>query len=158
MSAWKRRVFAALALAALLALDSALTWRLAARRAPENGLHAIRTNGDPLACFHRQRQQLRADQEARLSDIIHGGGDAALADEARHMLLDMLGRDGAETDIEGVLQSRGFAEAVVSIGENSADVLVRGEVLTARESSVILDLVARRTGLEERNIKIIPVK
>ena len=158
MSAWKKRVFAVLAVVTLLALDSALTWRLTDRLTPEDGQAADCMDRDPLVDFQSQRRLLRAGQEAKLSDIIHAGGDVALADEARRMLLDMLGRAQVEADIEGVLQSRGFADAVVSISESSADVLVRGEVLTARESSVILDLVTRRTGLEERNIKIIPVK
>ena len=73
--------------------------------------------------------------------------------------MDMLDRAEAENTLEGVLRARGFDDAVVTVGERSANVLLRREApLNQRETAVILELVMRETGLTGGSVKIIPVK
>lgn len=152
---------AALALAALMAAEALVTERIVARRYNRAGsapaYSAVKT--DPMAGFRLEREQLRARQEAQLNDIIHAGDvDAETASHARRQLLDMLEHARAENAIEGILQSRGFEDALVSVSDAAANVLIRGGALTSAQSAVILDLVMRETGLTGGNVKIIPVK
>lgn len=155
----KRCLWAALALAALAA-DSALTYRLATARSVRTASAAsVREPADALQSFRLEREQLRAREEAQLNEIIYSDGSGELAGQARQRLMDMLDRAEAENTLEGVLRARGFDDAVVTVGERSANVLLRREApLNQRETAVILELVMRETGLTGGSVKIIPVK
>lgn len=161
MKRGKRILLGALALGALLAADAWISHRLTLAHLTQAGpAEAVAVAAeDPIAAFRRTRQQLRARQEAQLNDIIHAqAGDERLAAQAQERLLAMLEHARAESEIEGILQSRGFEDALVSVSDAAANVLVRREALTSRETAVILDLVMRQTGLTGGNVKIIPVK
>lgn len=161
MNRTARRVVIALALAALLAADALVTRRLVLRQANRAGSAPVssQVGSDPMAAFRLEREQLRARQEAQLNDLIHtSGGDDELVALARRQLLDMLEHARAESAIEGVLQSRGFGDALASVSDSAANVLIRGDGLTRQQSAVILDLVMAETGLTGGNVKIIPVK
>lgn len=150
-----------LALAALLAGDALITRTLVLRQLNRAGSAPAYSpvKSDPMAAFRLEREQLRARQEAELNDIIHApDGDGETAARARRQLLDMLEHARAESAIEGVLQSRGFEDALVSVSDAAANVLIRGDGVTRAQSAVILDLVMRETGLTGGNVKIIPVK
>ena len=156
-----KMILGALAVMLILAADTAVTWKLARRdEVRAGGAPAFSEAArDPMGQFRLEREQLRARQEAELNDIIHtGGSDAQVVAQAQGQLLTMLEQARAETALEGILQSRGFEDALVSVSSGSASVLVRGEGLTQQETAVILDLVMRETGLTGGNVKIIPVK
>ncbi len=109
--------------------------------------------------FRMERQQLRSMQKAQINDIIFGGAsDAETIAAAQAQLLDVLKREEQENTLEGLLDMRGFSDAVVSIHKDSASVLVAKEMVTRQESALILDLVCRETGFLGGNIKIIPIK
>ena len=151
----------ALVLAALLAGDALVTARLVMKRVnrADSAPACSRIESDPMAAFRLEREQLRARQEAQLNDLIHDDtGDEAVKAQARRELLDMLAHARAENAIEGILQSRGFEDALASVSASAANVLIRGEGVTNAQSAVILDLVMRETGLTGGNVKIIPVK
>lgn len=161
MSKWARRAIWVAAMALLLAADTLITAKLVSRgEVRAAGAVAVsEAPADPMVSFRLSREQLRARQEAQLNDLIHAGGtDAKAVAEARRQLTDMLEHARAENAIEGILQSRGFEDALASVSDASANVLVRREALSSRESAVILDLVMRETGLTGGNVKIIPVK
>lgn len=150
----------ALCLALLLAADAAITWRAAVKRMnrAESASAAVEAM-DPLDQFRLEREQLRAREEAQLNDIIYSDrSDAATVSRAQERMMSLCARAEQEATLEGLLQGRGFGEALVSVGERSANVLLRAEAVTQQESAVILELVMRETGLTGGNVKIIPVK
>lgn len=158
-----RAALCALSAAALLAADSWATWRLATARAAKTASAAVHGEAgsaqSPIARFRTEREQLRARQEAQLNDIIHGeDSDRETVAQAQRSLMTLMSCAQAEQTVEGILQGRGFEDALVSVSANSANVLVRREALTQRETAVILELVMRETGLTGGNVKIIPVK
>ena len=157
-----KRALVGCALLALMALEAAAGYLLGMRSgsvmtsAPAST--AIETV-EPLSRFRLEREQLRARQEAQLNEIIYGEKtDAETVALAQSQLLSLMRRSEQEATLEGLLQGRGFEDALVSVGERSANVLVRRETVTQSESAVILDLVMRETGLTGGNVKIIPVK
>ena len=156
-----RRIWIILAGTLLLGADTLVTARLVTQRGIRAASAPVVSEvpSDPIAAFRLEREQLRARQEAQLNDIIHGdNADEQIVADARRQLLDMLAHARAENTIEGILQSRGFEDALVSVSDGAANVLLRGDGLNSRESAVILDLVMRETGLTAGNVKIIPVK
>ena len=154
-----KKAMLALAVILMLALDSLVTWKLANGRSVQPTAAAVLEAVDPLDQFRLEREQLTARQEAQLNDIIYNDkSEAETVNRAQAQLLDLLDRREQEVTLEGILQSRGFDGALVSVGERSANVLLRRETVTSRESAVILDLVMRQTGLTGGNVKIIPVK
>ena len=63
-----------------------------------------------------------------------------------------------ETATETLLQAKGFSNVMVSITENSADVVVDAADLTEAQVAQISDIINRKTGITYDNIVITPVK
>ena len=113
---------------------------------------------DPLEEFRLEREQMRDMQTAQLNDIIYGENtDDETRALAQRTLLSLLAWSEQETTIEGVLRARGFAQAVATVHEDSANVLVETSALSQEDANAILELVTRETGLLGGNIKIIPL-
>ena len=116
------------------------------------------TKADPLEKFRAERQQLRAMQKAQLNDIIHDAAtEAATADLARRQLIELCEAEEQELTVEGILSMRGFSDPVVTVHKASVNVLVRTDSLNRQQSSIILDLVCRETGVSAGDVKIIPI-
>ena len=161
MKGWLKATLFAVSAVALLAADSLATWRLATEQAAHTAGAPASTQAarDPMDRFRLEREQLRARQEAQLNDIIYAEvSDAENIAQAQRSLMALMANAQAEATIEGILQARGYEDALVSVSANSANVMLKREALTQRESAVILELVMRETGLTGGNVKIIPVK
>ena len=114
---------------------------------------------DPLTEFRTEREQLFALQTAELNDLIHGADtDGEIRLLAQEKLLELMDRADKETLLEGVLHARGFENALVTVSENSVNVLLKAVSITRQEAAVILELVLRETGVTGGNVKIIPVQ
>ena len=113
---------------------------------------------DAVDAFRTEREQLRAIQKAQLNDLIHDSGtEAEIAAMAQRQLLDLCGREEHEVTLEGLLALRGFENPVVTVQADSVNVLLKAQLVTQQECSVILDLVCRETGVQSGNVKIIPI-
>ena len=62
-----------------------------------------------------------------------------------------------ESDAEMMLEAKGFADAMVSINDGKADVVVDAEKLSAKEMAQIVDIVKRKTNISAEQIVITPV-
>ena len=62
-----------------------------------------------------------------------------------------------ETAAEILLEAKGFADAVVTITDDSADVVVAMTSLTDAQCAQIEDIVSRKTGVAAENIVINPM-
>ena len=113
---------------------------------------------DAVTAFRTEREQLRAMQKAQLNEIVHGDGtEAEIAALAQRQLMELCSREEHEMTLEGLLALRGFDDPVVTVQSDSVNVLLRTELVTQQECSVILDLVCRETGVQSGNVKIIPI-
>ena len=77
--------------------------------------------------------------------------------EAVDQLLLMTDLAEKEAAAETMLASKGFLDSVVSISEDSADVVVNASELTEANRAQIEDIVTRKTGVAAQNIVITPV-
>ena len=113
---------------------------------------------DAVATFRTEREQLRAMQKAQLNEIVHDDAtEAEIAALAQRQLMELCSREEHELTLEGLLTLRGFDDPVVTVQSDSVNVLLRAELVTQQECSVILDLVCRETGVQSGNVKIIPI-
>lgn len=146
-----------IALALMLALGGGFIGRIRATVPAAESVEAA-VEEDAIAAFRTEREQLREMQKAQLNDLIHDSGtEAEIAAMAQRQLLDLCGREEHEVTLEGLLALRGFENPVVTVQADSVNVLLKAQLVTQQECSVILDLVCRETGVQSGNVKIIPI-
>ena len=104
------------------------------------------------------REQTRAKNKDTHLEIINNANIAEnqKQEEVDEMiaLTDLTER---ETAAEILLETRGYADAVVTITDESADVVVGMSVLSDAQCAQIEDIVARKTGIAAQNIVINPL-
>lgn len=122
---------------------------------------AILTNGtisNIVAQVKINREQVRAKNKETLQGIID---DEQLTDdqksEAVSAIVTMTDLSEKEVAIESLLASKGFTDAVVSLNENSVDVIVNGDTLTDAKIAQIEDIVVRKSGIPATEIVITPI-
>ena len=144
----------------VLALTMAAGWWMGRSSVdvPVAPVNAAVQEEDAVAAFRTEREQLRAMQKAQLNEIVHGdGSEPEIAALAQRQLMELCSREEHELTLEGLLTLRGFDDPVVTVQSDSVNVLLRSELVTQQECSVILDLVCRETGVQSGNVKIIPI-
>ena len=144
----------------VLALTMAAGWWMGRSSVdvPVAPVNAAVQEEDAVAAFRTEREQLRAMQKAQLNEIVHGdGSELEIAALAQRQLMELCSREEHELTLEGLLTLRGFDDPVVTVQSDSVNVLLRSELVTQQECSVILDLVCRETGVQSGNVKIIPI-
>lgn len=104
------------------------------------------------------REQVRAKNKESLQEIID---NTNLSDEEKKeavsKMVSMTEMTEKEAAAETLLASKGFTEAVVSLSEDSADVVVSAKELTEANRAQITDIVTRKTGVAAENIVINPI-
>ena len=103
-------------------------------------------------------EQIRAQNKESLLEIINNEN---LSDdqkqEAVSQMVAMTEIAEKEAAAETLLASKGFSEAVVSLTDDSADVVVNAAELSDANRAQIEDIVTRKTGVAAQNIVITPV-
>ena len=122
---------------------------------------AVLTRGEASAVVAEAkvtREQVRAKNKESLMEIIDNEN---LSDEQKQ---DAVNQMVAMTDIaekeaaaETLLASKGFSEAVVSLTQDAADVVVNAAELSDANRAQIEDIITRKTGVAAQNIVITPV-
>lgn len=108
--------------------------------------------------YRLSRDQLRAQECAQLRELLGDPAtDSAIRARAQERLMDLMQWAEIEADLEEILEKRGFAPVLVSVHQDSANVLVRTDSLTQADAALILELTARQTGLTGGAIKVIPL-
>lgn len=105
------------------------------------------------------RQRARGQRLEYLREIVNNpSSDPQVRSEAQEAIMAISNNSFLETELENLIKAKGFDDAVVSLKDDSANVVVKSENLTTEEAARISDLVARGTGVTEQNIVIIPKK
>ena len=104
------------------------------------------------------REQVRAKNKESLLEIIDNEN---LSDEQKqeavNQMVAMTEIAEKEAAAETLLASKGFSEAVVSLTDESADVVVNAAELSDANRAQIEDIVTRKTGVAAENVVITPV-
>lgn len=116
-------------------------------------------SSDYAAQVKLNREQVRSKNREVLQAIIDNDSlDEAQKQEAVNEMIQLTDIAEKEANAEMMLEAKGFTNAVVSIGEDSCDVVLNmGEVTDARRAQVE-DIVKRKTGVAAENIVITPIQ
>lgn len=104
------------------------------------------------------REQVRGKNKEALMEIIDSTSISdAQKQDAVNTMIEMTNIAERENAAELLLEAKGFQDAVVSVTDNSADVVLdMGDVTDAKRAQVE-DIVKRKTGIAEENIVITPI-
>ena len=101
------------------------------------------------------REQVRSKNEASLLEIINNTDiSEAMKADAIASMNRMTDRAEKELDAELLLEAKGFKDSVVSINDDSVDVIVGAAEITDEQKAQIEDIVTRKT---ERNVSDIVI-
>lgn len=115
-------------------------------------------NIDYAADVKLSREQVRAQNKETLLDIINNTSiEEASKQDAINQMIALTDMAERENEAELLLEAKGFTEVVVSMSEQSVDVVLNmGEVTDAKRAQVE-DIVKRKTGVAAENIVITPI-
>jgi len=124
---------------------------------------AIFVNTNSSSSFFVQarlnREQSRSGERAILNDLINNANvEVEHRAQAADAMLEIQRRIERETAAEALIESKGFSEAYVRISDNGVDVIVSKDTLSNAELAQIMDIIKRKTGLEESQIHISPMR
>ena len=124
---------------------------------------AIFVDGRAEASFFVQarllREQARSNERSILNDIINNNNvEAEQRGRAADAMLEIQRRIERETAAESVIKSKGFSEVYVRISDNGVDIIVNKPELTEQDLAQIIDVIKRKTGMNETQIHISPMR
>ena len=104
------------------------------------------------------REQIRSKNKETLMDVVNNTSiTEAQKQDAIDAMIAMTDAAERENAAEMLLEAKGFTDVVVSITDNSADVVLdMGDVTDAKRAQVE-DIVKRKTGILAENIVITPI-
>lgn len=121
---------------------------------------AVYTSSSAMSALSGARllkEQTRAKNKETLLEIINNANiSEAQKQEAVSNMIELTDVAERETAAEILLEAKGFAEAVVTITGDSADVVVAAALLTDAQCAQIEDIVSRKTEIPAQNIVINP--
>lgn len=104
------------------------------------------------------REQTRAKNKETLTNLVNNANiSSAQKDKAMKQIMKMTTISEKETATENLLAAKGFEEAVVTVSDESVDVIVNAENLNEQQIAQIADVVKRKTECSPDKIVISPV-
>jgi stage III sporulation protein AH len=121
-------------------------------------LTSATTNIGFIAQAKLEREQVRAKNKEALLDIIN---NTAIGDDQKKAAIDAMVKmtdvTEREAAAETLLESKGFEDVVVSITDDTADVVVNMAEITDAKRAQIEDIMKRKTNVSAENIVITPI-
>lgn len=124
----------------------------------ENVGEAVLTNAKTSDVFYSiklEREQTRAENKEMLTEILNNtNATEDQKNDAINSIMEMADNAEKENAAETLLTAKGFSGAVVSITDDSVDVVINQTELSDQEVVQIEDIVARKTGVSMEKIVI----
>lgn len=107
--------------------------------------------------YRSDRTALRSEELAELDAIIKSTDTSEAAKKAAEdMKLEIVSRMDKELYIEGLIKGQGFEDAIVTLGDTSANVVVVSNELKLNEAAKIVELVVGETDYNAKSVNVIP--
>lgn len=104
------------------------------------------------------REQTRAKNKETLTSLVNNENvSGAKRDKAMNEIMKMTTISEKETATENMLAAKGFSDAIVTISDESVDVIINAENLTEQQIAQVADIVKRKTECSPDQIVITPV-
>lgn len=115
-------------------------------------------NADYFYTAKLGREQIRAKNTEILMEIVN---NKELSEKEKKVateeIINITKASELENAIENLLAAKGFENCVVSVGKDSADVVVDISSITLEQAAIIEDVVMRKTGFSSGDIVITPI-
>ena len=112
-------------------------------------------SGDYFSSAKLKREQTRSKNKAMLMDLL---ADTSATEEQRNVAFGKIVALAETAEIENatelLLEAKGFDGAVVSIVDESVDVVINASAVTDGQIAQIEDIVIRKTGMNAENIVV----
>ena len=107
--------------------------------------------------YRSERNSVRAQQVAYLDSIIQNSATQQdVLSQAQTQKIELTDRMEKEVTVEGLLRAKGFEQAIVTLSDESVNVVVSDAQLNEAQVAQILEIVQSETGESAQNVKIIP--
>lgn len=120
---------------------------------------AVLTSGKAFSADAKlNREQLRAKNKEALMEIINNASvTEAQKQQAVDAMVAMTDNSEKEEAVEMLLEAKGFGDTVVSISDNSIDIVMDMTDISDVQRAQIEDIVVRKTGTSADSIVITPL-
>lgn len=122
---------------------------------PGEAIFTSSSNINSLSGAKLLKEQTRARNKETMMEIINNEN---LSEDAKQQavkgMMQLTEVAQKETDAEILLETKGFAQSVVCMGEESVDVMIQASSLTDAQTAQILDIVQRKTEVSPEKIII----
>jgi len=140
----------------VLAENNGLTELTEEQSVPGEAILASTTiSGDYFSSAKLKREQTRSKNKSMLMELL---SDETATEDQRNVAFNKIVALAETAEIENatelLLEAKGFDGAVVSIVDNSVDVVVNASAVTDGQIAQIEDIVIRKTGVEAKNIVV----
>lgn len=116
------------------------------------------SSSDFLAEAKTNRENIRTNNQEMLMEVINNTNvEDSQKTDAINEIVALVDASEREAAAELLLEAKGFTDAVVSITDDSADVVVNLTTISDDERAQIEDIMKRKTGVSAENIVITPV-
>ena len=119
----------------------------------------VKEDKDYFTTAQKDRQTALDEAQQLVEETLKS---ANVTDTEREKALNAINQIAARVEkannIETLLKAKGFSKAVVVIGDNDVNVIVKSEGVTTAQTLQIQDIVTAQTQIPLSNIKIITIK
>lgn len=141
----------------LLVATGVLNWALNDRLIDNTPADANAVTETFFAAYRSDREATRESEFLYLDAIITSETSSAEAKKAaEEQKLGLVERMEKELQLETLIKSKGFEDAIVTMSESGVNVVVGAPEVTAEQAAQILDIVQTETTFKAADVKIIP--
>ena len=154
----KKKALVICGMALLLVVTGVINYKLNTT-APEEATPTTAVSANFFDTYKVDRDASRNSQLELLNEIINN----AYATEVERTTAiqtkaELQKKMEMELILEGLIKAKGFEDAVVTIGSEFYNVIVKGGELTQEQATQILGVITSETKTSASNVKIIPVE
>lgn len=155
----KKKALLICGMALLLVVTGVLNYKLNYAKKEEGIVPTNTSSADFFETYKQDRTSSRTSQVALLDEIINNAyATTAEKDTAILSKTQLQQKMEKELVLEGLIKAKGYDDAVVTIGADYYNVIVKGGQITSEQASQILGVITSETGVDATNVKIIPVE
>lgn len=152
-----KKVLVLSVMVALLVATGVLNWALNDRLTSSDPIDAGVVTETFFAAYRSDREATRESEFLYLDAIISSETSSQEAkDAAEEQKLGLVERMESELQLETLVKSKGFEDAIVTLSDSGVNVVVGSAELTDIQAAKIYDIVTSETSFGVGDIKIIP--
>jgi stage III sporulation protein AH len=104
--------------------------------------------------YRLERDKIRSERSDLLRESIKNAKTDDSRNQAQDIVLKMIAEKQKEAEMESLIKSRGFADALVFIRENSVSAIIKTTSLSKEEVIQVADVISKVSGVKVEDISI----